>query len=140
MLIDDFRVPQPTELEHTDSVALEEEFGFDAYDGQECSFKFIATQMPPQSEVPWQLFYPMSGQPVIGNGEFNRSLNDVFTSPTNGEPQASSCTEEGRCTGPELEDGGGTAAKPRGWGLIAFGTHAHFDIDKWLPHLVRRAA
>ena len=141
VLIDDFRVPLATKSGRAKQAVVgeeEEEFGFDAYDGQECSFEYIAGQMPPQEEVPWQLYYPVSAQPVIGNTEFNRSLNDVYTSRTNAEPKVSSCTEAGRCTGAGLEDGGEPAVKPRGWGLIAFGTHAHLDIDKWLPHIVRR--
>ena len=102
VLIDDFRVPLAAKPGHA-KPAVVEEFGFDAYDGQECSFEYIAGQMPPQTEVPWQLYYPVSAQPVIGNTEFNRSLNDVYTSRTNAEPEVSSCTEAGRCTGTSMQ-------------------------------------
>ena len=137
LLIDDFRVPRLNSTSTTDAVGApvgtdEEEFGYDTYGAQECSFAYIQGELP--KDVPWQLFYPRSPAPLLGDMAHNRSLEAVYDVRTRGEPPRSPCHDNGRCTGLA----GLTKPKPRGWGLIAFGSLALLPVDKWLPHLVRR--
>ena len=130
LLIDDFKVPPLGEEEQE-----EEAFGYDTYMRQECSFAFIEGELPHQAVVPWRLYYPRSAAPVLGDAVHNRSLEQVYNTPTRGEPPRTVCLENGRCTGLA----GAPKPKPRGWGLIAFGSLAALPLDLWLPHLVRRA-
>ena len=150
LLIDDFRVPPPQRSNASAAAAAggqgqgqgqgqgggqEEEFGYDEYKGQECSFAFIEAELPPQSEVAWRLHYPRSATPVLGDELHSRSLEEVYATPTAGEPPRSACLDDGRCTNVAAAP----KPKPRGWGLIAFGSLAKLPVDEWLPHLVRKA-
>eukprot|EP00937_MAST-01D_sp_MAST-1D-sp2_P000862 g862.t1 len=128
LLIDDFRVP---------AAGGGAAFGYDSYDGQECSLEFIAPHLPPQSEVPWRLYYPRTAHAMLGDETHNVSLDAVYSTLTAAEPASGPCTDAGACTLPAAGAKPATE-EPRGWGLIAFGTHAHLRVDLWLPHLARR--